>query len=539
MALSTASLVLGIAGLLVLYFISRRSRSSRLPLPPGPPTLPIIGNVHQAPKSHAWKQYTEWGREHGPVIHLNMLGQHVIVLSTAQAAHDLLAKRGATFSDRPKMFVAQELALKHMNILLMDYNDRFRLHQRLEGTVLNQTVSAKYRDFQSMESKQLLYDIMQTADGPGSDVRGHIERAIASTVFALFYGFRIQNHLAPELLEVVALDKEFAEFVKVGAFLVDSFPFLNALPEPLAPWKAKAESYYQRQSKLHVTNLMRGLNEPGWTFAKQINSTIKDEKIAMPLEELAFEFGTMCDAAIDGTVETMRWFLIACITQDNGFVARAKKDIDDVVGRDRLPTFDDQARLPYISAIVEEVLRWRPAVAGGVPHFTKTESTYNGYMIPANSVVLPNHWAISRQETDFGPDTDSFIPDRWLDADAPGRIKNLPVAGFGYGRRLCPGRHFARNLLWISMARIIWAFDIKAGLSENGEPTVVDSVTCIDGVIVRSLPFKASMTPRDEKARKIIEGECYTHNEDLAAILTRIGADLPPRQTASNEKDLL
>lgn len=545
----TSLLAAGAVGLAILYLVSRRSpsSSSSLPLPPGPPALPILGNVHQAPKSHAWLQFTEWGKQYGPVIHLNMLGQHVIVLSTSQAAHDILAKRGASFSDRPKMFVsstnafqdgvtvsnasqvAQELALKGLNTLLMDYDDRFKMHQKLEGMVLNQNASAKYRQFQSTESKQQLFDLLKTADGPGSDIRGHIERTVVSTLLALFYGFRIQDDKAPELQNALIIDEEFSEFVRVGAFLVDSLPILNILPGPLAPWKAKAEAHYQRQRSLHTTNLKRGLEAPGWTFTKQLYNTVQEEKIPMPFEELAFEFGTMLDAALDGTVETMMWFLIACITQDNGFIARARKDLDSIVGRDRLPSFDDRPSLPYIDAILEEVLRWRPAAAGGVPHFNKTESTYNGHRIPAGSVVIANHWAISREEAIFGPDTDDFMPDRWLDRDSGFKLKNLPVAGFGYGRRLCPGRHFARNGLWISMARILWAFDIKAGLSEKGEPTTVEDVDSKDGLAMRPLSFKASLKPRDEKARQVIERECYTHDVDLGAVLSQIGVDLPQK----------
>jgi cytochrome P450 len=528
---STVSLLgAGITGLLAYYLVFRRSSpSSSLPLPPGPPKLPIIGNVHQAPKSHAWLQFTQWARQYGPVMHLNMMGQDIIVLSTSQAAHDLLAKRGASFSDRPKMFVAQELALKHMNTLLMDYDDRFKLHQKLEGIVLNQNASAKYREFQSLESKQLLFDMLKVGASPGVDIRGVVNRTIASNILALFYGFRLTSPEAPELKDILKIDEEFSEFVQVGAFLVDTFPVLNILPGPLAPWKAKAEGHYQRQLRLHTTNLKRGLAEPGWTFSKQLHGIVEEENLPIPFHELAIELGTMLDAALDGTVESTIWFLIACITQDKGFVAKAREELDRVVGRDRLPVHDDAANLPFVSAIVEETLRWRPAAAGGVPHFTKTESTYNGYLIPAGSVVIPNHWGILRDEAAFGPDTDDFIPERWLDEDNKGALKSLPVAGFGWGRRLCPGRHVARNILWVIIARCLWAFEIKAGLSEDGKPTEVEYVDSTDGLAMRAKPFKASFTPRDEKARKIIEEECYTHDVDIAPILTRLGADLPQR----------
>lgn len=92
---ATAGLLIG-----VYYIVIRRKpTSSSLPLPPGPKPLPIIGNLHQAPKAYGWRTYREWSKQYGPIVHVNMLGQPVIILSTSEVAHDLLAKRGAIFSD--------------------------------------------------------------------------------------------------------------------------------------------------------------------------------------------------------------------------------------------------------------------------------------------------------------------------------------------------------------------------------------------------------------------------------------------------------
>jgi hypothetical protein len=100
--------------LTVIVFVYMKKRSS-LPLPPGPPALPIIGNAHQAPRSYPWLQYHDWAKTYGPVIYLNMLGQSLIILTTSQAAHDLLAKRGAKFSDRPRLVVSCGLSGKMLN----------------------------------------------------------------------------------------------------------------------------------------------------------------------------------------------------------------------------------------------------------------------------------------------------------------------------------------------------------------------------------------------------------------------------------------
>jgi hypothetical protein len=46
---------------------------------------------------------------------------------------------------------------------------------------------------------------------------------------------------------------------------------------------------------------------------------------------------------------------------------KAQAEIDAVVGKDRLPDFGDQPLLPYVSAILEEALRWHPVVPLGTP----------------------------------------------------------------------------------------------------------------------------------------------------------------------------
>ncbi|KAJ5640911.1 hypothetical protein N7528_000536 [Penicillium herquei] len=514
---------LAIFGLLIgLYFIKRRKSTSSLPLPPGPKPLPIIGNVHQAPKSHGWQTYREWSEEYGPIVHLNMLGQPVIILSSSKVAHEVLATHGPNFSDRPRLFLASELALKGLNILMMNYTEQFKEHQRLQATVLNATPAAAYFPFQALESQQLLLDLLENAGGSGTDVQGNFQRATASIIHAVLYGFRIKDSNDPVLRTVVKLNEEFSDFIKVGEHIVDQFPVLNNLPSFLAPWKEKAENHYTTKKALRDENFRRGIESNSWNISKHLKKTVEKDNLAMPLDELSFEVGTIIDAALDGTSDSLIWFIVACVTQDDGFMAKAREELDAHVGRDRLPVPEDRANLPYITAIVEELFRWRPVGPEGVPHMNREELSYNGYTIPKGSVVIPNVWTIAREEAVFGPNTDDFIPERWLDEDGKS-LKSFPVASFGYGRRTCPGRHFARNAIWIVVAQLLWAFDIRAGLSETGEPTVVDPVACTYGMVMRALPFKASFNPRGPWVREIITRNGDTYNQDIGAMLDRIG----------------
>lgn len=401
-----------------------------------------------------------------------------------------------------------------MHMLLRPYDERFKLHQRLESPILSKRAASAYLPFQDLESKQLLFDLLEDS-GHSTNCHPHMERMTASFMYALFYSHRVRTAADPILLQAHAVNHEFDQLAQVGKYLVDSFPVLNKLPDFLAPWKAEAASHWQRQCALHVGNLERGLNSSGWNVAKQMQKAVDTQNIAMPTEELALDIGIMADAALDASTETMMWFVVACITEGHrGWMAKAQKDLDILVGHERLPGFQDQPALPYIEAIVEELLRWRPAGAAGVPHFTKVETSYEGFRIPANSVVIPNHWSITREEGVFGPDVEDFVPERWLD-------KELPTIGFGYGRRICPGRHVARNNLWITVARLLWAFDIRPGLTETGEPVIVDTKGT-DGLVTKPLPFKARFSPRGDWVKDIVTRECNTWGVDHYEMLNEI-----------------
>lgn len=69
---------------------------------------------------------------------------------------------------------------------------------------------------------------------------------------------------------------------------------------------------------------------------------------------------------------------------------KAQEEIDRVVGSDRLPTLADRENMPYIQALIKEVLRWHPGSPLGIPHTSTQDDVYNGYFIPKGSILLPN-----------------------------------------------------------------------------------------------------------------------------------------------------
>lgn len=350
-SLSTAAVWLAVLVFLVQHALKKSTEARRLP--PGPKTLPLIGNLHHLPKRRQFEEFYRWSKEYGPVMYLDMAGQPFIVLSSHQAAQDLLSRRSARYSDRPRRVMCGELVTKGMHMLLRPYDAAYKLHQRMEAPLLSVRAAKSYTPLQDLEARQLLFDVLKESDAVGEkglDASHYFERSMASFIYGLAYGYRLKTGHEESFEAAKRVQAEFARTGVVGAYIVDTLPVLNKLPAFLAPWKKEAEELYQLEESLHVGNMRRGLESLGWNFTKHYFNNCPEAK-GMPEVEVAFDLGILADAALDTSTVTMEWFVVAWITSGQKWVAKAQELLDKVVGRGRMPQFEDRDRLAYIEAI--------------------------------------------------------------------------------------------------------------------------------------------------------------------------------------------
>jgi len=114
---------------------------------------------------------------------------------------------------------------------------------------------------------------------------------------------------------------------------------------------------------------------------------------------------------------------------------KAQEELVRVVGKGRLPDFSDWDDLPYINAIVKEIIRWNPPLPIGVPTRVTQDDVYQGHFIPAGATVVQNIWAICRDPSIY-PNPETFDPDRFLkDGKIDPSVLNPEDRIFGAGRR--------------------------------------------------------------------------------------------------------
>jgi len=158
--------------------------------------------------------------------------------------------------------------------------------------------------------------------------------------------------------------------------------------------------------------------------------------------------------------------------------------------------------LPLAHAVRSQVLRWHPIVPIDFAHRLEQDDVYGDYFIPRGTFVFGNIWAMLHDEKNYGPKPEEFKPERFL----RGGVRD-PIAAFGFGRRICPGRHMVDDSIFIAVATILKVFTISPAKDDAGmEVPVKASFT--SGLLSSPEPFRCAITARSPSAQSLIlEGD--------------------------------
>ncbi|KAF7166314.1 hypothetical protein CNMCM6106_002172 [Aspergillus hiratsukae] len=476
--------------------------------PPGPPTVPLLGNLHLMPVSKPHLQLQQWAKEYGPIYSLILGTKTMVVLSSDTVVKELLDKRSANYSDRPDMFIGQRIASGNLRLVVMRYGDNWRMIHRMIHNFLNIKAAVTYVPYQDLENKFLLEGLLDTPD----DLLRHIRRYTYSLSTQMIYGYRCVNNRDPNLLQLFESFEKWGELSgSSSAQLADLYPFMQKLPDVLAPNVNYAKRLFAVEKKNYVGHWMKskqaldsGKGLP--CFCNDIYRAQKNE--GFDDDAAGYITGSLLEAGSDTTASTLYGFIQAMLVWPE-VQRKAQEEIDRVVGPDRLPTMDDYENLPYIRCCIKESLRWMPTVILGVPHAALKEDNYMGYTIPQGATVVNNVWAI-HMDPDRSDEPRVFKPERFIGDNttlyqsAVGDTKKRDNFVFGAGRRMCQGIHIAERSLFLGISRLMWAFTFSPVKDEQGQPFNYDVEDLVGGITVQPNEYPVQIEPRSTAKVKII-----------------------------------
>ncbi|KAH9952755.1 cytochrome P450 [Russula dissimulans] len=478
---------------LYLLVVLRDHRKRRgLPYPPGPQSWPIIGNLLDVPSQRPWIAYTKMSKRYGEIVGLHVLGQLVVVLSSSSAIKDLLERRGELYSDRPSFPLHEVLGVDWL-LPALSKGDVWSEGRKLLDRSLRPAAPISYRNMMEEKTRSFLGQLFLTP----KHFRSHIELLQGKLIMSLTYGYDLKTYDDDLIVAPVELNKVLAESVLPGAVLMNHIPFIKHIHSWI-PFLSQ-EAVAQKCRRLSET-MKTGPIDFVWTSMREgtaaqslASEHLRDvEHLSGPerqkQERVVQEaLGSLFNGEPSLSVASLMTLFLA-LTLYPEVQKRAQAELDSVIGRDRLPTFDDRPQLPYIDAMCKEVLRWRPALPLGFPHASTQDGVYKDFFIPKGATIIANAWGVLH-DPELYPDPSTFNPERFLSAPAapPPRgggggggqprlnDPQLISLAFGAGKRICPGRHFVDASLFILAASVLAVFSLS-------KPTGVPEEDPISGI---------------------------------------------------------
>ncbi|KAK5215393.1 hypothetical protein LTR47_009967 [Exophiala xenobiotica] len=472
--------------------------------PPSPPGARFFsGHAHlwsgRVTNNPSQSQLVKWAREYGEIYEFRLGVERWVIVSSPEAVKEIFDKNGALTGSRPAFRVMNILSGGY-RMLFMPYGKKWRSLRAIAHRCLSIKSAEAIKPSSSLESHRYLLDILRDPD----NFLDHVKRYTSSVIMYSIYGRRVLDLDEAVLKAIYEETSHFSEAM-AQVHTVDQYPILERLPKSLQWWRPKWEAYHQKEVELWMglwNDLKKRLNAGVRTgcFAEKFQ---EEDYLAMGISETqaAYAAGSMIEAGSDTTQLTMNSMILAMVAFPE-VVSKAQKELDAVVG-DRMPEFTDMPNLPYIRAMVKEVLRWR---SGDV--------VYKDYFIPAGSSVVINQWAM-HFDPDLFPEPERFNPDRYLgtpvnDLTAGECIHTNDVNlrdhwSFGAGRRVCAGYNLAENSLLILTARLLWAFDVRPTIDQQtGQETKYDVWNYYPTRLFGPKPFPVDFRVRSEEKRQAI-----------------------------------
>lgn len=376
--------------------------------------------------------------------------------------------------------------------------------------VASNNAASSYQPNQAQESIRMLRDLLREP----AKYEHWFYRYSAGVMIRLSFGKAIQTGDEEILHQIESV----IDGVKVAEqpHLVNLFPALQNLPKAIAPFRRKFDKLHQKELGLFRqflsdarADLERGEARKSWEH----DMIQLQHKFNLTDDQGAYVVGTLFEAGTHTTAIAMETWVLAMVHHPE-WLRRIQAEVDSICGSDRLPTLEDMPHLPTVRAVLKESMRWRPVFPGGIPHSTTKDDVYDGFFIPAGSVIHANTWAI-HSDPELFPDPETFDPNRWLDPKFPTYREPLTTfpnmhnfSAFGYGRRLCPGQYIAENSLNLLTARMAWSFDIGKARGSDGEE-ITPSIHDFTGhtIISQPNPFPFDLKARNQGRADIIETE--------------------------------
>ncbi|KAJ8645380.1 hypothetical protein MRB53_007128 [Persea americana] len=444
-----------------IFMLLKKTQNSVPKLPPGPRTLPVLGNLHQLFGSLPHRSLRDLANEHGALMHLRLGQLSTIVVSSAGFAKEFMKTHDLNFVDRPQILAAKVVGYGS-TVSFSSYGDYWR---QLRKIYMLELLSAKrVESFKHIREEEVfnLVKFVSAAAGSPINLSEEFLSLTNKVVTRACFGkeCKDQDVFIEALKELVTLASGF----DVG----DVFPSLEFV-QVISGLKFRLERVHRKMDRVlddilqeREENMSKETNE-GRLEEDLVDVLLRlqrDGDLEIPITKRSIKavLAEMFAAGTETSSTVMEWAMSELMRNPN-VMEKAQDEVREVL-RGKVPIEEkDIHELNYLKLVIKETLRLHtplPLLA----RECRERREIDGYEIPAKARVIINAWAIGRDPQHWDG-AESFRPERFIGSSIDFKGTNFELIPFGAGRRMCPGMLFGLASVELALAQLLYYFEWK------------------------------------------------------------------------------
>ncbi|ETE72391.1 Cytochrome protein, partial [Ophiophagus hannah] len=452
---SFSGVIIALCTVVSLFIYVQMLTKNKQPYPPGPWSLPILGNLLQL-GDHPYVFFNQMRKKYGDVFQIQLGMVPVVVVNGPDAARHVLLKDGESFAGRPDMHTFSFFANGESLTFSVKFGESWKLQKKVAAKALkslakseakSSTCSCLLEEHVCAEASELVKTFLELSKRGSFDPVAVATCTVANVVSALCFGKRYSQS-DEEFLSVIQMSHDMIK--ASGVFNpADFIPCLRYLPLPAA--KVARAFYGKFNNFVAQHNVLRDITD---ALINVSNERKADEKIVtLSNEKIIITVNDIFGAGFSTLSSCLQWIFLYLINNPE-IQMKIQEEIDGKIGQ-RPPKFEDRKDLHYTEAFINEVFRHSSFIPFTIPHCTTKDTVLNGYYIPQNTCIFINMYQVNHDEN-LWIDPDIFKPQRFLNEN--GELnKSLieKVLIFGIGLRKCLGEEVARNEIFVILTTVL------------------------------------------------------------------------------------
>ncbi|KAK1420470.1 hypothetical protein QVD17_22093 [Tagetes erecta] len=462
--LLTTTIVLFMFSMFVYTLRSNRSSMAAFKLPPSPPTIPIIGNLHKLLSKPRHQALWELSKKYGPIMLLNIGSKPFLIISTPAKANQVLKTQDHIFCSRPLSKATKRLTYNYLDIAFSSPSDHWRERRKvLISEFLGPKRARSFNYVLVKEVESMVHFLSLLPPNTEVNLSKMLLAMVKEVVCKVGFGKNYRDLSGSSWEEILN-----EALVMLNGSLSDNFPWVGEFFDVISGWNRRLEkcfrnldAYIQMIVDDHNNDMIREISEDEKDFVHrliELSSTENASGYQLTKEDIKGLIMNVFVGGFDSTFVAMEWTMSE-IVKNPRVMQKLVNEIRNCTGRIQKVNELDITKMTYLKMVVKEALRLHTPAPLLIPHASSSHCQIGGYDVLPGTTAIINAWGIAKDPNTWGENADEFYPERFENVDVDFRGGNFEMLPFGGGRRSCPGINTAPATLELVIANLLYWFD--------------------------------------------------------------------------------